>query len=104
MCDEKPHHIWVLPCLYTGCLPSIFLQVLSCWSSPELLARARHLGHKQPNPRGQAWTELLGTAASSPGKGDATFPSLGGQSHQLEAAVCATQSQHSLFCPMRAGL
>lgn len=104
MCDEKPHHIWVLPCLYTGCLPSIFFQFLSCWSRPELPARARHLGNKQPNPRGQAWTELLGTAASSPGKGDATFPSLGGQSHQLEAAVCATQSQHRLFCPMQAGL
>lgn len=104
MCDEKPHHICFLPCLYTGCLPSVLFHFLSCCSRPELPARARHLGNKQPNPRGQAWTELLGTASSSPGKADATFPWLGGQSHQLEAAACATQCQHRLFCPRQAGL
>lgn len=63
VCDEKPHHIWVLPCLHTGCLPSIFLQSLSCWSSPELpgepgiwgTSSQTHVG----KPGQSCWAQLL---------------------------------------------
>lgn len=63
VCDEKPHHIWVLPCLHTGCLPSIFLQSLSCWSSPELPGEPGIWGTRSQThvgkPGQSCWAQLL---------------------------------------------
>lgn len=94
LCEEKPHHIWVFPSVH-------FLPVLKLLKQTRAASQSQN---KQQNPCGQAGTELLDTAASSLGKGDATLPSLGGQSHWLEAAACATRCQHSLSCLMQAGL
>lgn len=88
---------------------SHFLPVLKLLEQTDLPAIARCLGNKQPNPHGQDGMELPDTTASNPGEGDAAFPQLPGcapagrQSHQLEAAACATLSQRSLFGPTQTG-